>query len=131
MVGGGVEVATGEGELAGAGCAVGTLTTGVGLGVGAVLIVGVGDADRVPDAVGVGLDGTPPPPPPPPLEGAGVVLDLGDVVGNGDDEALLDGVGPDEAPFVEEGEEAGVGDAEPELGVEPGTVTRIILVRLR
>ena len=131
MVGGGVEVATGEGELAGAGCAVGTLTTGVGLGVGAVLIVGVGDADRVPDAVGVGLDGTPPPPPPPPLEGAGVVLDLGDVVGNGDDEALLDGVGPDEAPFVEEGEEAGVGDAEPELGVDPGTVTRIILVRLR
>jgi len=131
MVGGGVEVATGEGELAGAGCAVGTLTTGVGLGVGAVLIVGVGDADRVPDAVGVGLDGTPPPPPPPPLEGAGVVLDLGDVVGNGDDEALLDGVGPDEAPFVEEGEEAGVGDANPELGVDPGTVTRIILVRLR
>jgi hypothetical protein len=59
------------------------------------------------------------------------VLDLGDVVGNGDDEALLDGVGPDEAPFVEEGEEAGVGDAEPELGVDPGTVTRIILVRLR
>ena len=131
MVGGGVEVATGEGELAGAGCAVGTLTTGVGLGVGAVLIVGVGDADRVPDAAGVGLDGTPPPLPPPPLEGAGVVLDLGDVVGDAVDEALLDGVGPDEAPFVEEGEEAGVGDAEPELGVDPGTVTRIILVRLR
>ena len=127
MVGGGVEVATGEGELAGAGCAVGTLTTGVGLGVGAVLIVGVGDADRVPDADGVGVDGTPPPPPPPP-DGAEELLVLGDAAG---DDALLDGVGLADVPFVEEGDEAGVGEADPELGVDPGTATRIILVRFR
>ena len=128
MMGGGVEVAAGDGEPAGAGCAVGTLTTGVGLGVGAVLTVGVGVADRVPDAVGVGADGTPPPPPP---EGAEELLVLGDAVGDEDDEALLDGVGLADVPFVDEGEEAGVGEADPELGVDPGTATRIILVRFR
>ena len=127
-MGGGVEVAAGDGEPAGAGCAVGTLTTGVGLGVGAVLTVGVGVADRVPDAVGVGADGTPPPPPP---EGAEELLVLGDAVGDEDDEALLDGVGLADVPFVDEGEEAGVGEADPELGVDPGTATRIILVRFR
>ena len=126
MMGGGVEVAAGDGEPAGAGCAVGTLTTGVGLGVGAVLTVGVGVADRVPDAVGVGVDGTPPPPPPP--DGAEELLVLGDAAG---DDALLDGVGLADVPFVEEGEEAGVGEADPELGVDSGTATRIILVRFR
>ena len=125
-MGGGVEVAAGDGEPAGAGCAVGTLTTGVGLGVGAVLTVGVGVADRVPDAVGVGVDGTPPPPPPP--DGAEELLVLGDAAG---DDALLDGVGLADVPFVEEGEEAGVGEADPELGVDSGTATRIILVRFR
>ena len=125
MMGGGVEVAAGDGEPAGAGCAVGTLTTGVGLGVGAVLTVGVGVADRVPDAVGVGVDGTPPPPPP---DGAEELLVLGDAAG---DDALLDGVGLADVPFVEEGEEVGVGEADPELGVDPGTATRIILVRFR
>ena len=128
MMGGGVEVAAGDGEPAGAGCAVGTLTTGVGLGVGAVLTVGVGVADRVPDAVGVGVDGTPPPPPP---DGAEELLVLGDAAGDEDDEALLDGVGLADVPFVDEGEEAGVGEADPELGVDPGTATRIILVRFR
>ena len=131
MMGGGVEVAAGDGEPAGAGCPVGTLTTGVGLGVGAVLIVGVGDADRVPDADGVGVDGTPPPPPPPappPPDGTEELLVLGDAAG---DDALLDGVGLADVPFVEEGEEAGVGEADPELGVDSGTATRIILVRFR